>query len=58
LCLGDYKKHTAETGRGLCNSFDDVVASGRGQQSDQEERLKLDMMLKKLEHYQTRFIEH
>jgi hypothetical protein len=28
LCLGDYKNHQAETGRYLCNSFDDVVASG------------------------------
>lgn len=28
LCMGDYKQHQAETGRGLCNSFDDVVASG------------------------------
>jgi ariadne-1 len=25
LCMGDYKKHTAETGRSLCNSFDDVA---------------------------------
>ena len=28
LCLGDYKKHSAETGRYLCNSFEDVIASG------------------------------
>ena len=28
LCSGDYTLHTAETGRSLCNSFDDVVAAG------------------------------
>ena len=30
LCMGDYKKHSAETGKGLCNSFDDVIAAGVG----------------------------
>ena len=30
LCLGDYKDHMKETGRGLCNSYADVVAAGRG----------------------------
>lgn len=28
LCSGDYRNHNAETGRSLCNSFDDVVAAG------------------------------
>ena len=28
LCLGDYRNHQSETGRGLCNTFEDVVASG------------------------------
>ena len=75
LCLGDYRNHSAETGRGLCNSFDDVVASGvsisflyklfikyicvqRGKQEDIEEKMKLDMMLRKLDHYRTRYTEH
>ena len=58
LCLGDYRNHSAETGRGLCNSFEDVVASGRGKAEDQEEKMKLDMMLRKLDHYKTRFTEH
>jgi len=25
LCMGDYRQHSAETGKSLCNSFDDVV---------------------------------
>jgi len=58
LCLGDYKNHQAETGRYLCNSFDDVIASGRGKEADVEEKMKLDMMLRKLDHYKTRFTEH
>lgn len=28
LCGGDYRNHSTETGRSLCNSFEDVVASG------------------------------
>jgi ariadne-1 len=28
LCLGDYRNHTTETGRSLCNSFKDVIAAG------------------------------
>ena len=28
LCLGDYRNHNAETGRGLCNSFEDVLKIG------------------------------
>jgi len=29
LCMGDYINHTAETGKNLCNSFEDVKLSGR-----------------------------
>jgi ariadne-1 len=25
LCLGDYRNHSKETGKGLCNSFQDVI---------------------------------
>lgn len=28
LCLGDYRNHSAETGRSLCNSFADVEVIG------------------------------
>ena len=24
LCMGDFRKHSSETGKGLCNSFEDV----------------------------------
>ena len=69
LCLGDYRNHTSETGRSLCNSFEDVVASGvshfrffnlyqRGKNEDLEEKQRLDMMLRKLDHYKTRYTEH
>jgi hypothetical protein len=56
LCLGDYKKHTTETGRSLCNSFEDVVAAGRGNVDEQAEKIKLDMLLRKLDHYKTRYL--
>lgn len=58
MCLGDYRNHTAETGRGLCNSFEDVIAVGRNKLNDMEEKMKLDFMLKKLDHYKTRYTEH
>lgn len=35
-----------------------MIASGRGKESDVEEKMKLDMMLRKLDHYKTRFTEH
>jgi hypothetical protein len=38
LCLGDYKNHTAETGKSLCNSFDDVKAANRFKSDDVEEK--------------------
>jgi hypothetical protein len=34
------------------------VAAGRGKQEDQLEKLKLDMLLRKLDHYKTRYLEH
>lgn len=40
LCGGDYRNHSTETGRSLCNSFEDVVASGRGKESEMEEKIK------------------
>lgn len=35
-----------------------MVASGRGKHEDVEEKMKLDMMLRKLDHYRTRYAEH
>ena len=29
LCMGDYLNHAAETGKYLCNSFEDVKSAGR-----------------------------
>ena len=58
LCMGDYRNHSSETGKSLCNSFEDVVAAGRGKDSDYLEKLELDLQLKKLDFYKTRFMEH
>ena len=56
--MGDYANHSKETGKGLCNSYEDVVAAGRADSKDLEEKAILDAMLKKLAHYETRFTEH
>ena len=58
LCMGDYKKHTAETGRSLCNSFEDVVNAKRMLSDVQEDKAALDRMLRKLDHFKTRYMEH
>lgn len=34
------------------------MAVGRGKSEDMEEKMKLDFMLKKLDHYKTRYTEH
>jgi hypothetical protein len=36
--MGDYRNHSAETGRSLCNSFADVVASKRDKGNEIEEK--------------------
>lgn len=56
LCLGDYKNHSKETGKFLCNSWDDVKAIGRTKEFDDVARLEREM--KKLEHFSTRYIAH
>lgn len=58
LCLGDYKKHSSETGIGLCNSIKDVEKIGRNKDEKQNEALRAEFELKKLEHYSQRFIAH
>lgn len=56
LCMGDYKKHQAETGTNLCSSFDQVKKLGRtGENTDEA---KLEMQLKRFEFYSTRYINH
>jgi len=30
LCLGDYKKHSKETGKYICQTVEDVNKAGRG----------------------------
>ena len=58
LCMGDYRKHSAETGRGLCNSFEDVKAAKRTNKGDIEDRLRIDRKMRKFAHYATRYKEH
>ena len=36
--MGDYKNHKSETGRYICNSYDDVVASKRHKGDEMEEK--------------------
>jgi len=57
LCMGDYKKHQSETGKGLCNSYEDVKKLGR-ETKDMTDAAMIERELKRLEHYSTRFIEH
>jgi len=40
--MGDYKKHTEETGMGLCGSYADVIKNKRANLGDMEERVRLD----------------
>lgn len=58
LCMGDYKKHQAETGKYLCNSFADVVQLKRDNNKDLEEKQRIELMRRKLDHFQTRYMEH
>ena len=56
LCLGDYKKHSQETGKGLCNSWQDVVEAGRAKETDDIDMLERE--LKKVEHFSLRYFAH
>lgn len=59
LCLGDYRKHQAETGTYLCGSQADVIKIGRSLNKEDEQDIdKLEYELKKLEFYSDRFREH
>jgi len=58
LCMGDYRNHSFETGRGLCNSLDDVVKSGRDKKDEVSDAERAQMELKKIQFYTERFIAH
>ena len=49
--MGDYRQHQAETGKYLCNSFDDVVQLKRDAKKDLEEKQRLELIKRKLEHF-------
>ena len=57
LCMGDYKKHTNESGKALCGNFDDVVKLGRATGVMDDSKLA-EIELKRIEFYSTRFINH
>lgn len=57
LCMGDYKNHTAETGKALCGSFEDVKKLGRETKAMTDAAM-IERELKRLEHYSTRFVAH
>ena len=56
--MGDYRNHSAETGKYLCNSFDDVVAIKRDNNQEIAEKQRIELMKRKLDHFQTRYMEH
>lgn len=41
LCMGDYRNHSAETGKGLCASFEDVVKLGRDNNANNIDTVKI-----------------
>jgi hypothetical protein len=55
--MGDYRNHTAETGKALCGSFEDVKKLGRETKAMTDAAM-IERELKRLEHYSTRFVAH
>ena len=55
LCLGDYRNHHKETGRGLCNSYADVVAAGRAEKQEISDAAMIEREMKRLEFYSDRY---
>jgi len=49
--MGDYRNHYSETGRSLCESFNDVVEIKRDNNTEIEERQRIELMKRKLEHF-------
>jgi ariadne-1 len=59
LCMGDYKTHSNDTGRGLCSSFEDVIKAGRDKdQANPSNSAALERELKRIEFYSQRYINH
>ena len=56
LCLRDYRKYTKETGKGLCNTYEDVFKLRRAGEQNYLKRILFEM--KKLEQYYKYFTEH
>jgi hypothetical protein len=54
--MGNYRNHTAETGMGLCNSFEQVQKLGRAEVLDDMQQLEFE--LKRFEHYSQLYINH
>jgi len=48
----------AETGTGLCGSYNDVIKLKRANLGDMEEWIRLDRKMRKFAHYATRYNEH
>ena len=58
LCLGDYRNHQKETGRGLCNSYEDVVKAGRAEKQEISNAEMIEREMKRLEFYSDRYNQH
>ena len=56
LCLGDYRRHSAETGIYLCSSWEDVKRLGRAKEED--DIYLMEQEIKRLEFFSSRFKEH
>lgn len=56
--MGDYRNHQAETGTGLCGSYEDVFKLKWGNLGEMAERVRLDWKMRKFAHYATRYNEH
>ena len=58
LCLGDYKKHQAETGSYLCGNYEDVKKAGRANTKADIDKNAIERDLKKMEFYSNRYQAH
>lgn len=58
LCMGDYKTHSSETGRGLCESFEDVQKAGRVKTKEMSDKVAIEHEMKRMEFYSGRYINH
>ena len=56
LCMGDYLKHTTDTGKSLCSSISDVEAAGRGNKITAYVTEAAE--LKRYTHFSERYMNH